>query len=227
MTAATVERIILADDHAMFRQGVRRIIGELSGFQVVGEAGDGIELLKLLGNVPADLVLLDISMPGLRGLEAAHEIKALYPEVRILILTMHHNLEYLESAFTAGVSGFLLKEDADEELITALQHIAQGKTYISPLLNDELHERLSQVFQTGRAVSVASLTTREKEVLKLIAEGKTSKEIAHLFNISVRTVQNHRFNLMRKLNINNTAELVRYAIQMGLVTVNRQQGVEP
>ncbi len=133
-------RIILADDHILFRQGVKRILEEQDGIKVVGEAGDGIDLLKLLGRKTADMVIMDISMPGIRGIEATREIKSVHPQVRVLVLTMHRDMEYLQHAISAGASGFLLKEDADEALLSAIQTIQQGKVYISPLLRDEMTE---------------------------------------------------------------------------------------
>jgi DNA-binding NarL/FixJ family response regulator len=208
-------RIILADDHRLFREGIRRILEDVEGLQVVGEAKDGISLLKRLRTVEADLVILDISMPGMRGIEVTKEIRSQYPFVQVLILTMHRDLEYFQHSTAAGASGFLLKEDADEALVSAVKTIQEGKVYVSPLLREELAESFFR--QTGSDEDKADpgLTTREREVLKLIAEGKTNQEVADLFSISVRTVQHHRANLMRKLRIHKTADLIRYAIRKG------------
>lgn len=208
-------RVILADDHRMFRHGVRRIIEDVSGITVVGEASDGLTLLKLLHRTTADLVILDISMPGMRGLEASKEIKTLYPNIKILILTMHRDMEYFRHAIAAGAVGFLLKEDADEALVTAIKTIEMGEVFISPLLKEDLTDHLFQQPGKQEEGQINRLTTREKEVLKLIAEGKTSREIAHLFSISIRTVQHHRANMMKKLNIHKTADLVKFAIRRG------------
>lgn len=213
-------RIVLADDHAMFRQGIKRIVEEMEGFAVVGETGDGVTLLKLLNKIQADMVIMDISMPSMRGIEATKEITSLYPDIKILILTMHRDMAYFEHAIAAGATGFLLKEDADVELVNAIKTIRSGKVYLSPLLTEAL---TGKVFRSGSATGEKPeelLTTREREVLKLIAEGKTSKEIADLFNISTRTVQHHRANMMRKLEINKTAELIKYAIRKGYTTLN-------
>lgn len=213
-------RIVLVDDHAMFRQGIKRIVEEMEGLVVVGETGDGVTLLKLLNKIQADMVIMDISMPSMRGIEATKEITSLYPGIKILILTMHRDMEYFEHAISAGATGFLLKEDADVELVNAIKTIRSGKVYLSPLLTEALTGR---VFRSGSATGEKPeelLTTREREVLKLIAEGKTSKEIADLFNISTRTVQHHRANMMRKLEINKTAELIKYAIRKGYTTLN-------
>ena len=209
--------ILLADDHVMFRRGVRKIIQGMDAVEVVGEASDGFELLELLKKTAPDLVILDISMPNLRGLEATREIKIINPKVKVLILTMHKDREYLYHAFTAGAEGYLLKEDADTELLAAIDTLRQGGTYISPLLSPQLADLfMEQAQPAGKPwLSGELLTVREREVIKLIAEGKSSKEIGGLLFISSRTVQHHRANIMRKLNLKKTADLVKYAIQKG------------
>jgi DNA-binding NarL/FixJ family response regulator len=209
-------RVILADDHAMFRQGVRRILEELPGVEIVAEAQDGLALLHLLKNLEPDLIILDISMPNLRGMEAAREIKAIRPNVKILILTMHKESEYLYGAMKVGVDGFLLKEDADAELHLALKALLQGKMYISPLLSEQLPDLLSHLHRKGSNEKFdLPLTDRERQILKLIAEGKSSKEIGALLFISDRTVQNHRASIMKKLHFKSVADLVKYAVQKG------------
>jgi DNA-binding NarL/FixJ family response regulator len=209
--------ILLADDHVMFRRGVRRILQGIDQVEVLGEASDGFELLELLKKTDPDLVILDISMPNLRGLEAAREIKVINPKVKVLILTMHKDREYLYQAFTAGAEGYLLKEDADSELLAAIATLRRGGTYISPLLSPQLAGLLTERAQPeGKPwLSEEPLTVREREIIKLIAEGKSSKEIGGLLFISSRTVQHHRANIMRKLNVKKTADLVKYAIQKG------------
>ncbi len=210
---------MMADDHALFRQGLKRILEEIPDLEVSGEAGDGLELLKLLQQSNPDLIILDISMPNLRGLEAIHEIKRADPRMKVLILTMHKESEYLTQALSAGADGYLLKEDADTELLAAIQSVQHGKTYVSPLLSGKLAEEWTQR-RRGNGKTPPDpdpLTTREKEILKLIAAGKLSKEIADLLFISVRTVERHRANIMDKLGLKNTAELVKYAIQKGYI----------
>ena len=210
--------ILLADDHVMFRRGVRRIIQSIGDVEVVGEAGDGFELLELLKKTSPQLVILDISMPNLRGLEATREIKIINPDVKVLILTMHKDKEYLYHAFSAGAEGYLLKEDADSELISAIDTLRRGGTYISPLLSTQLADLFMQKSRPGAEQMTSPrepLTTREREIIKLIAEGKSSKEVADLLFISSRTVQHHRANIMRKLNLKKTADLVKYALQKG------------
>jgi DNA-binding NarL/FixJ family response regulator len=212
-------RIVIVDDHTLVRQGLKRIIGEMADLEVIGEAGDGLELLKLLEKITPHMILLDISMPNLRGNEAIREIKALRPEVKILILTMHKEKEYLYQAISAGANGYFLKEDADTELSTAIETIRRGKIYISPLLSGDVADDWAQAYRGKSKLPYEpdNLTTREREVLKMIAEGKSSKTIADLFFISVRTVERHRANLMDKLSLKKTANLVKYAIHKGYI----------
>lgn len=200
-------RIILADDHALIRQGVRRIIEERDGLQVIGEAGDGVDLLALLHTLTPDMVIVDISMPKLRGIEAIRETKRQCPEVKILVLTMHK--EYLQPALAAGAAGYLLKEDVDHELFSAIEHIRQGEVHLSPLLRKGLARK--------SAPENRPLSLREQEVLTLIAHGRSNKEIAEILFVSVRTVESHRSSLLEKLNLHNTATLVKYAIEQGYV----------
>jgi len=211
--------IILADDHVLVRQGLRRILEGIPELEVVGEANDGLELLALLDSLVPDIVILDIFMPNLRGIEAIYEIKKIRPEVKILILTMHKDKEYLYLALSAGAKGYLLKEDADKELFSAIEKVRQGKTYISPHFSEEIVDDLVQVGRGGAKTvfEVDPLTPREREVLKLIAEGKSSKEIAQLLFISVPTANNHRANIMGKLGLNKATDLVKYAIRKGYV----------
>jgi DNA-binding NarL/FixJ family response regulator len=213
-------KILLADDHVMFRRGVRSMIQGMEGIEVVGEAGDGLELLRLVKDIQPDLIIMDISMPQLRGLEATREIKMTHPGVKVLILSMHKDREYLYHALTAGAEGYLLKEDADEELMSAIKTLRQGGTFISPLLSAQVADIFVEKFRPGGGSPMAPeeiLSVREREILKLIAEGKSSKEIGDLLFISSRTVQHHRANIMRKLSFKKTADLVKYAIQKGYV----------
>lgn len=211
-------RIVVADDHNMFRQGLKRILSEMADLEVVGEVGDGLELLKRLNELTPHMVILDISMPNLRGIEAIREIKTIRPDAKILILTMHKDKEYLYQAISSGANGYLLKEDADTELFSAIETIRRGRIYLSPFLSEESKEDWAEIARGKRDLPFAeSLTTREKQVLKLIAEGKSSKEIADLLFISVRTVERHRANIMEKLNLKKTADLVKYAIKKGYI----------
>ena len=211
-------RIMLADDHVIFRQGMKRLIDEMPDLEVTGEASDGFEVLKLLKELNPDMVILDISMPNLRGIEATREIKIISPETKILILTMHRNKEYLFHSISAGANGYILKEDSDVELFSAIETIRKGGIYITRMLTGELAEDLSQIYQGNQELPSEPLTTREREVLKLIAEGKPNKEIANFLYISVRTVESHRANIMKKLNLENTIDLIKYAIHKGYIT---------
>ena len=208
-------QIVLADDHLMLRHGIKRIIEESEGLAVVGEASDGLELLNLLKKSTPDMVILDLSMPKLRGLEATKEIKTTYPEVKILILTMHKNKEYLMQALSAKTDGYLLKEDTDTQLIAAIESIRQGKIFLSPLISKDLTSNLMDFIDRSGKPHDETLSIREKEVLTLLSEGKSSKEIADLLFISPRTVEHHRHSIKSKLNIQNIVDLVKYAIREG------------
>jgi len=211
--------IILADDHVLVRQGLRRILEGTDDLEVVGEANDGLELLQLLKHVSPQMVILDIFMPNLRGIEAITEIKIMQPDVKVLILTMHRDKEYLYLALSAGAKGYLLKEDAARDLFSAIAEVRQGKTYISPYFSDQVINDVVQIVKGNAKVIFETdpLTSREREVLKLIAEGKSSKEIANLLFISVFTVNNHRASIMEKLNLNKATDLVKYAIRKGYI----------
>jgi len=209
-------RIVIADDHIMFRQGLRRMLEEMPESNVVAEAGDGLELLNLLGNIVPDLVILDVSMPGIRGIEAIPHIKTSCPEVKVLVLTMHRDVEFLHQAIAAGADGYILKEDADKELFSAIKAIRGGSKYVSPLLAGEMASIWADVYSGKRITPLVDpLTPREREVLKLIAEGKSNKEISALLFISVHTVVRHRAKIMDKLELKNTAGLVKFAMQKG------------
>jgi DNA-binding NarL/FixJ family response regulator len=207
-------RIVLADDHSLFRQGLKAVLEATDEFKVVGEAGDGLELVSLLSRVNPHLVVLDISMPNLRGIETIPEIKKIHPDVKILVVTMHNDKEYLYQAISQGADGYFLKKDAGTELFSAIEKIRKGKVYVSPSLSGDLTDYWEGVREGGKK---GILTNREKEVISLIAGGKSNKEIADLLYISVHTVERHRANLMEKLNFKKTADLVKYAIEKGYV----------
>jgi DNA-binding NarL/FixJ family response regulator len=208
-------RVVVADDHVLFRHGIKRILEAVEELEIVGEAGDGLKLLELVRESLPDMVILDISMPGLRGIEATQEIKTIHSQVAVLIVTMHKSVQYLHHAVQTGANGYLLKEDADTDLFSAIKTIRKGGFYISPLLSVELMALLAQAADRGERFGPGPLTVRERQVLTLIAEGKSNKEIATALCISGHTVQHHRGNIMKKLNVRKTADLVRYAICKG------------
>jgi DNA-binding NarL/FixJ family response regulator len=212
-----LSRVVVADDHVLFRQGMKKLLEEMPGVEVIGEAGDGLELLNLLKELDPDIALVDISMPNIRGIEAAHEIRSLYPHTKVLILTMHRGKEYLYHAISAGAHGYLLKEDSDIELFSAIETIRDGGIYVSQSLSGEMVGDLSRLIQ-GKAKAIGEcLSNRETEVMKLISEGKTNIEIGELLSISPRTVETHRAHILEKLKLKGTADIVRYAIEKGIV----------
>jgi DNA-binding NarL/FixJ family response regulator len=207
--------IILADDHALMRQGIRNIIESVPDLKVIGEAGDGNQLLKIIKKTTPDMVILDISMPGMRGIEAAREIKNRYPDVRILMLSMHRSEEFLAMALEAGANGYLLKEDTGDELLHAIARLRAGHTFLSATLANILSTDIIAICRGNLTSRADPLTARERQILKLIAEGHTDRQIGELLFISLRTVQRHRYNIRTKLNLKHTADLVKYAIARG------------
>lgn len=210
-------RVVLADDHALVRAGIRALLERLPGIDVVAEADNGRQALELIKTSAPNLVLLDISMAGLGGLEALPRIVKDFPSVKVLILSGHANEEYVLRALRCGAAGYMLKEAAAEELELAIKAVAQGKTYLSPSVSRTVVESYLQR-AAGEEGPVEELTARQREVLQMIAEGKNTKEIAATLEISVKTVEAHRLQLMARLNIHDVAGLVRYAIRSGLVS---------
>ena len=210
--------IIIADDHALMREGIRSMLNEVKGLAVIGEAGDGLELLKLLKNKPSHMVMLDISMPGMRGIEVAREIHALYPGIHILMLSMHKSEEFLSMALAAGARGYLLKEDTGDELLNAVQRIRKGETYLSRTLASLFPSAIISICRGNHKDKVGPLTPRERQVLQMIAEGKTDRQISEELCISIRTVHRHHANIRNKLNLKRTADLVRYALSQGYLS---------
>lgn len=209
--------IILAEDHALVRQGIKKSLEDVTSFEIVGEAADGLELIDLVKRIVPDVIILDISMPRLNGIDAIGEVRKICPRVKILILTMHKSEQHLCSAMSAGANGYLLKEDSDTELAPAIERLLRDEIYISPALTEEFSDDvLNSCLEHGQKDEDV-LTAREKQILKLVAEGETSRDIAELLAISRRTVEHHRANLMKKLNIKNTADLVKYAINERII----------
>ena len=213
----TPVRVLLADDHALVRAGIRALLEGLEGVAVVAEAGNGGEVLELARKHRPDVVLLDISMPGIGGLEASAQLKQELPEVRVVMLSMHANEEYVLQALRAGAVGYMLKDSATAELELALQAVMQGETYLSPPISRQVVEGYVQ--RVGAEQPAADhLTPRQRQVLQLIAEGLSTKEIAYRLELSVKTVETHRAQLMERLQIRDIAGLVKYAIRNGLVS---------
>ncbi len=210
-------RVILADDHTLVRAGIRALLEKLPAVKVVGEAGDGREVLNLVKAQPPDVVLMDIAMPGLNGLEAAERMARDFPGVRIIILTMHDNEEYVLRALKAGVAGYLLKKSATAELDTALHQVLRGEIYLSREISAQLYKKLPLQGLTGRKSALEQLTGRQREVLQLIAEGQNTKGIGDILKVSPKTVEYHRMKLMAGLNLHDIPGLVRFALRVGLI----------
>ncbi|ALV53396.1 response regulator [Streptomyces althioticus] len=210
-------RILLADDHALVRRGVRLILDREPDLEVVAEAGDGAEAIAMARTHDVDLAVLDIAMPRLTGLQAARELTSLKPGLRILMLTMHDNEQYLFQALKAGAGGYVLKSVADRDLVAACRAAMRDEPFLYPGAVTALIRNYLDRVRHGEEAPEQLLTPREEEVLKLVAEGHSSKEIAELLFISVKTVQRHRENLLHKLGLRDRLELTRYAIRAGLV----------
>jgi two-component system, NarL family, response regulator NreC len=205
-------RLLLADDHNLVRQSLRALL-EREGFQVLADAADGREAVRLAEQLKPDVAILDVAMPVLNGLEAAQQIQKVSPRTKVVLLTMHPEEQYVAAAMRAGVKGFLLKNQAAQDLVRAIEEVARGGVYLSP--------RVSQVIVEAslgrREIDADPLTPREREILQLIAEGSATKQVAAQLGISVKTAESHRARIMKKLDVHEVAGLVRYAIRQGLV----------
>jgi DNA-binding NarL/FixJ family response regulator len=214
-------RIFLADDHRILRDGLRNIICSEPDFEVSGESGDGREALEMIERDRPDIAIVDISMPGMTGIEVARQIKKFHPEIKVLILSRHDSEEYVDTLIKYGVDGYVLKDSAGGDLITAVREACKGNIYLSPRLIKNLVSEFHDLSSSGHhAIGehiIRELSNREKEILKLIAEGKTNAEIASLLFISDKTVKAHRANIMKKLGKHKVADLVKYAMQKGLI----------
>ncbi len=210
--------ILLADDHTILRAGLRSILNNKSDLDVVAEVDNGNDAIKLALAIKPDLLLTDLSMPKMNGTDAIRELKKRLPDLKCLVLTMHATEEHIHMAFNAGANGYILKDDSHEELITAINTVLNGKTYLSPsITGNVITGFLNASNSCNPATPLNRLTNREREVIKLIAEGHRSKDIAEYLSISIKTVEKHRSNLMRKLDLHSISSLTNYAIQNGLV----------
>lgn len=209
-------RVVLADDHALLRAGIRAILQNMEGIEVVAEATDGIQALALVREHKPDLLVTDIAMPGRNGLEVTAEVCAEHSEIRVLILSMHASEEYVSKALAAGAGGYILKDADPTELESAVRAVARGESYLTQAVSRHLIADYKRRLR-GEGEGGTALTPRQKEILQLVAEGKTTKEIARALHISVKTVETHRGQLMDRLEIHDIAGLVRYAIRIGLI----------
>ena len=212
-------RILLADDHTIVRHGLRKILEENRDWQVVAEAGDGREAIRLAGDLQPDVAILDIGMPLLNGIEATRQIVRRAPEVKVLILSMHSDEAYIIQALQAGARGYLLKDTADAELIDAVLAVTRGKSFFSPavarVMLDDYVRRLQERGITDR---YDTLSEREREIFQLIVEGRTNKEIAEMLGVSPSTIETHRAHIMEKLDVHSAVEMVLYAVRKGIIS---------
>jgi DNA-binding NarL/FixJ family response regulator len=217
----TTIRILLAEDHTIVRKGLRSLLDGEAGIRVVGEAADGREAVGKVGQLLPDVVVMDIAMPALNGLEATRQIRNRFPKVKVLILTMHADEEYIPQVLQAGASGYVVKQAAPEELVSAVQAVYQGELFLSPSISRTVAQQYVRQAEASTGQDHDDpLTPREREVLQLIAEGQPPRQIAHLLCISIKTVETHRAHLMGKLDAHSTAELTQYAIRKGIVRTN-------
>lgn len=210
-------RVVLADDHTLVRAGLRKLLESMLNVVVVGEAGDGLALLALADQLQPHLVLMDIAMPGLNGIEATARLTRTWPDIRVLILSMHQNEEYVRQALRQGASAYLLKDSAPMELDLAITAVLRGETYLSPAVSRGVVSDYVQRLRNEQTPTQV-LTPRQREVLQLIAEGQSTKDIARRLELSVKTVETHRSQLMKQLDIHDVTGLVRYAMRAGLVS---------
>ncbi|MBN1930000.1 MAG: response regulator transcription factor [Desulfobacterales bacterium] len=213
------KKIVIAEDHTILREGLRALLSLEDDFEVIGEAEDGINAIRCVDKYRPDLILLDLSMPRMNGIPAIKAIKNRFPETKILTLTVHKSEEYIIEAFESGANGYCLKDTTHRELLTAIKNVLSGKLYLSP----EISQKVLEGYIEGKKditpkSSWSKLTQREKEILKLIGEGYKNREIAEYLFISIKTIEKHRSNLMKKLGLHNASALTSYAIEKGLVT---------
>jgi DNA-binding NarL/FixJ family response regulator len=209
-------RVLLADDHQLFRDGLRSLLQRSPGFTVVGEAADGLEALRLCRDLQPDVVLLDISMPGLNGVEAARRIGVEAPGTRILIVSMHADRRFVAESLRAGARGYLLKDSAFPEVVQAIQAVMRGHMFLSPAITDVVAQDFASQVPSPERSAFRLLSPREREVLQLLAEGLSTKEIAGKLSVSGKTVETHRRQIMDKLGLHSVAELTKYAVREGL-----------
>ena len=215
MTYTNEIKIVLVDDHKLLRDGLRNIIEQKSNMHIIGEASDGREAIKVASKLMPDVIVMDVAMPGMNGVEAAKQIHKAQPDIKIIGLSMHSGKQFIQGMFKSGAFGYLLKDGDADELIIAINTVVQNKKYLSKDINQEY----LTILKSGEDIIKAHLSSREKEVLQLIAEGNSSKEIGEILFLSSKTIDVHRNNIMRKIDLYTIPELTKYAIQRGLTTL--------
>ncbi|MDD7915418.1 response regulator [Polaribacter ponticola] len=209
-------KIVLVDDHKLLRDGLRNIIEQRSNMQIIGEASDGREAIKVASKLVPNIIVMDVAMPGLNGIEAAKQIHKIEPDIKIIGLSMHSGKQFIQGMFKAGAFGYLLKDGDSDELLTAISTVMENKRYLSKDINQDYLNQLKK----GESIEKAQLSSREKEVLQLIAEGKSSKEIGEVLFLSPKTIDVHRNNIMKKIELHTIPDLTKYAIQKGLTSLD-------
>lgn len=216
-------RLMIADDHTIVRQGLKKLLEEETGVEVVGEAVDGRDAVTKAMDLMPDIIIMDLSMPGLHGLEATRQITKRLPKSKVIILSMHKNDAYVQQALRAGASGYILKDSASEEVLGAIRSVSRGDSFLSPAISRVLIDdylRLCSPGGGGPRSLYEKLTVREREIFQLLAEGNRNQQIADQLHVSIKTVETHRAHIMDKLNLNNIAELVKCAIEVGIVQID-------
>ena len=214
--------VLIVDDHPLFREGLKSILARHSGFEVVGEAANGAEGFRKAKKLKPDLVVMDLSLPDQSGMEVTHKIRSLLPETRVMVLSMHAKIDYITEAFRKGATGYVVKESATEKLMECLETVSRGEYFIDSSLSHKVVKSLMESDQKEGKITNAgysTLTPREQEVMRLIAEGLSTREIGEKLFISPKTVENHRSNILNKLGLHSTMEVVRYAARLGLIDV--------
>ena len=209
-------RVLLADDHRILLEGLQNLLE--TEFEVVGKAEDGKALVKAAKNLHPDVIVADISMPLLNGIEAVRQIRKVDPQIKIIFLTMHPDVSYATMAFDVGASGYVLKRSASRELVTAINEVMRGRTYVTPMIAGELMQSYKKTNSDANSLD-HKLTDRQREILKLLAEGRSAKEIGDMLSISPRTVETHKYNMMQARDLKTTADLIKFAIKQGIVSI--------
>lgn len=213
-------KIVLVDDHQIVRDGLKALLHNKTGYEVVGEAGSGLDVEKLVRSTEPDVVVMDVAMPGLNGIEVTRKLSRRHPDVLVVALTMHDDRRYIAGMLHAGARGYLLKESAADELISAIESVRKGGIYLSGELHRKYADNIPGLLEEAEHGPSQVLTNREREVIQLLAEGKKTSQIAELLHVSVKTIETHRTNIMKKLDVRSVADLTRYAIVEGLIALH-------